>query len=97
MPGFNTAGWHNASEVISQNPAPSNGGWLDRVLGRVDDGFDVYDRVRCAVNPQAPGCYQSPTPATTNSPDPQNNTLLIMGGVLLLLLIVVVLIIALKK
>lgn len=97
MPGFSSTTWQNASELVSQNQTPESSGWLDRVLGRVDDGFNVYDRVRCAVNPQAPGCYQPQAPPPGAGSTAQNTTLLIVGGVVLLLLIVVVLIIALKK
>jgi len=96
MPGFNTAGWQNASDVISQNQPANNNGWLDRVLGRVDDGFDVYDRVRCAANPTAPGCYQNNNGASGGAV-PQDNTWLYVGLGIVLLLVIGIVIIALKK
>jgi len=97
MPGFNTAGWQNASDVISQNQPANNSGWLDRVLGRVDDGFDVYDRVRCAANPTAPGCYQTSAGASGAGGVPQDNTWLYVGLGVVLLLVIGIVIIALKK
>ena len=97
MPGFNTAGWQNASDVISQNQPANNSGWLDRVLGRVDDGFDIYDRVRCAANPTAPGCYQNNNGAPAAGAIPQDNTWLYVSLGFVLLLVIGIVIIALKK
>lgn len=97
MSGFNATGWQNASDAIAQSQTPDNSRWLDRVLGRVEDGFNVYDRVRCAVNPQAPGCYVPPAGSSGAVPNSQNTTLMIVGGAILLLLIIAVLVIALKK
>jgi hypothetical protein len=96
MPGFNTAGWQNASDVISQTQPANNNGWLDRVLGRVDDGFDIYDRVRCAANPTAPGCYQA-SGAPGAGATPPDNTWLYVGLGVVLLLVIGIVIIALKK
>jgi hypothetical protein len=97
MPGFNPAGWQNASDVISQNQPANNSGWLDRVLGRVDDGFDIYDRVRCAANPTAPGCYQNNGASGAGGVPPPNNTWLYVGLGVVLLLVIGIVIIALKK
>lgn len=97
MPGFNMSGLQNASDAISQNAAQPNSGWLDRVLGRVDDGFDIYDRVRCAANPTAPGCYQNNNGAPGGAGVPQDNTWLYVGLGVVLLLVIGIVIIALKK
>lgn len=95
MAGFGTAGWQNASDAISQSQT-NQSGWLDRFLGRVDDGVSAYDKVRCAVNPSAPGCYTA-APSSNHPQVLQDNTWLYIGLVVVLLLVIVIVVIALKK
>lgn len=97
MPGFNAGAWQNASDVVSQTQAQNNTSWLDRALDRVDDGFNIYDRVRCAANPNAPGCY--PTNGGTSGAEgtTPNNTWAYVGLAVVILLLIGILIIALKK
>ena len=95
MAGFSTAGWQSASDAVSQTQANPSA-WLDRFLGRVDDGVSAYDKVRCAVNPRAPGCYTA-APSANHPQVVQGNSWLYVGLVVVILLVIVIVVIALKK
>jgi hypothetical protein len=81
----------------AESPNNNNGGWLDQVFDRVDDGFDVYNQLRCALNPTAPGCYTTGSNQQPTGASAPNNTWLYVGLAVIILLVIALVIIALKK
>ena len=72
----------------------ANGG--PTIWDRAFDAVELYDRARCAINPNARGCYQA-DPVVLQQQQENQRLWIYLGLGVVVLLLFVLLIIALKK